>query len=392
MEIWKRNLYIMWIAEFIAIIGFGVILPFIPYFVQELGVTDKAQVKFFAGLAIALAPLTMALFAPIWGALADRLGRKVMVERAMFGGALIFFATAFVGDIYMFLFLRALQGCFTGTVAAANTLVASSAPRERAGYAQGTLQVSVYLGTLLGPTIGGVVGDLWGYRTAFLVTSALLLLGGVLVLWVEEHFVPITRERAMGGLPSDLRVILGMSSLVTVFGLRVISRLGDRILSPILPLFVQSLSPAGARVASTTGIILGASALMSAIGAIVLGRASDRLGARSVLFFCALASAGLYALQFFVTDTRQLLLGQSLVGFVLGGTLTSLSAMLAKLSPEGRQGAVYGLDASAMSIANFLGPLAGAGIAIVFGLPSGFLFAAAVLGLTGVLVARWLPN
>jgi DHA1 family multidrug resistance protein-like MFS transporter len=379
MESWKRNLYIMWVAEFIAIIGFGVILPFLPYFIQELGVTDEAQVKLYAGLALALSPLTMALVSPVWGVLADRFGRKVMVERAMFGGAILFFANGFVENVHVFLILRALQGCFSGTIAAANTLVAGSAPREHAGYAQGTLLVSVYLGMLLGPTIGGVVGDLWGYRAAFFVTSALLALAGILVFWVEEHFAPMARERAPGGFQRDLRLILGMAPLVTIFGLRVISLLGDRILTPLLPLLVQQLLPSGAKAAFTTGVILGASGLTSAIGAIVLGRASDRFGARSVLLFCSFASVGLYTFQFFVTDTTQLLLGQALVGFVLGGTLTALSAMLAKLSPEGRQGVVYGIDASAIAIAKFLGPLMGAGVAIGFGLPPGFLVCGGLL-------------
>ncbi|MEW5718760.1 MAG: MFS transporter, partial [Chloroflexota bacterium] len=357
----------------------------------ELGVTDEAQVKLYAGLAIGLSPLTMALVSPIWGALADRFGRKVMVQRAMFGSAITFFATVFVGDVHMFLFLRALQGCFTGTIAAANTLVASSVPRERVGYAQGTLQVAVYLGILLGPTIGGVVADLWGYRMAFLVTSAILTLGGVMVFWVEEHFEPATRVRLAGGLVRDLRVILGTAPLLSVFVLRIFSRLGDRILGPILPLFVQQLLPTVSKVASVTGLIIGASALTSAVGAIFLGRASDRLGARPVLLWCALAAALFNAAQYFVADAIQLLILQMLTGFALGGTLTALTALLAKLSPEGRQGVVYGLDASAMSIANFFGPLIGASIAIGFGLEPCFLFAAAVYGLTAAAVAKFIP-
>ena len=198
-------------------------------------------------------------------------------------------------------------------------------------------------------------------------------------------------SRLAGGFRSDLRVILGTASLLSVFGLRVISRLGDRILTPILPLFVQQLLPTGSKVASVTGLIIGASALTSAIGAIVLGRTSDRIGARPVLLFCSFVAAGFYAIQYWVTDATQLLLLQALTGFALGGMLTSLSALLVKLSPEGRQGVVFGLDASAMSIANFLGPLLGASIAVGFGLEPCFLFAAAVFVLTGIAVAKFVP-
>jgi DHA1 family multidrug resistance protein-like MFS transporter len=176
-----------------------------------------------------------------------------------------------------------------------------------------------------------------------------------------------------------------------VFAVRIILRLGDRTLSPIMPLFVQSLLPVGAKVASTTGLIMGASAATSACGAVLLGRASDRVGYRPVLLLCSFAAAGLYVPLYFVTDATQLLICQTLTGFFLGGTITSLSAMLASLAPEGRQGAVYGVDASAVSFAQSVGPMLGATAAIAFGLRPSFLFAAGVFFLGGLLVARLVP-
>ena len=149
---WQRNLAVLWIGELIAIAGFSVTLPFLPYYVQELGVTKLEQVVFWSGLLTTAQATTMALIAPVWGSLADRYGRKIMVERAMFGGAVVIGAMGFTRNVYQLAVLRAIQGMLTGTVPAAMTLVASSTPPERRGYALGLLQMAVYLGSSVGPS------------------------------------------------------------------------------------------------------------------------------------------------------------------------------------------------------------------------------------------------
>jgi DHA1 family multidrug resistance protein-like MFS transporter len=155
MENWKRNLYLIWVAELVAIAGFSVVMPFLPYYVQELGVTDLRHVELWSGVLFASQAVTMAIFAPIWGALADRHGRKLMIQRATFGGALVLTAMAFVHNVWQLALLRAIQGALTGTIPAAMTLVASSTPRDRAGYALGLLQMAIWAGASVGPLLGG---------------------------------------------------------------------------------------------------------------------------------------------------------------------------------------------------------------------------------------------
>jgi DHA1 family multidrug resistance protein-like MFS transporter len=391
---WKRNLYVIWAAELVAIAGFSVAFPFLPYYVQELGVTDPGQVEMWSALLFSGQAITMAIFAPIWGSLADRYGRKLMVERAMFGGAVLLCAMGFVRNVQQLAILRALQGCVTGTVPAATTLVASSVPRQRSGYALGLLQMAIYSGASVGPLLGGLVADAFGYRAAFWVTATLLFVAGLGVFFlVEERFEPSQQKEdsPAESFWQGLALVLRSRALLVMFGARLVVNFGSRTMAPILPLFVQSLMSAGERVASTTGLITGVRAATGALGAVALGQISDRIGHRQVLIACTLGAAALYAPQFLVTTPTELLILQGAVGVALGGIVASISAMLARLAPKGRQGVVYGVDTSARSVANSIAPMVGAAIASGLGLRFIFLcsagiFALAALGMAGLLV------
>jgi len=402
---WQRNLVAIWFAELVAIVGFTVVIPLLPLYVQELGVQGEREVRIWAGIIFSAHAVTMAIFGPIWGALSDRYGRKVMVERAMFSGALLIALMGLAQNVQQLAFMRVLQGALTGTVTAANALVATTAPRERAGYALGLLQMAIYAGASAGPLLGGLVADSFGYRATFWVTGVLLFLAasGVLI-FVREEFepvVPAADGRAAANvdrLPlrhrvwSRLAPVLGSPSLLGILGVRFLMRLGARLLGPVLPLFIQHIAPADARVASLTGVISGVGAAAGAVGALWLGRLGDRMGYRTILVACAIGSAVCYVPQYFVNDPGWLLPLQAGTGLAMGGVLASISASLVRSAPEGQEGIVYGVDASVVSVANAIGPMAGSALAAWLGLRAPFLFAAGVFGLAGVATVRLLPG
>lgn len=394
---WRRTLAVVWVVEFIAMIGFSMVIPFLPLFVQEMGVTDDAQVKLWSGLLLSGQALTMGLMAPVWGGLADRHGRRLMLLRATFGATVVMALMGFAQTPLQLLILRVIQGALTGTVPAATTLIASVVPRERIGFALGLLQTGMFAGVSIGPLIGGVVADTLGYRYTFFLTGGCLFLSALgVLLWVHEDFSPAEHKPGTPRSPwwqGLVEVVRGRGPLVALV-VRFLSRTGTRTIGPILPLFVLALMPPESAVgaATMTGLVTGVNAIASSLGAVVLGRMSDRAGYRRILLFSTVAAGLIYLIQGAVTTTAQLIVLQFFLGLALAGTVSTLAALLARLVPEGRQGAIYGLDTSIVSGANALGPMVGSAIAVAMGNRAAFALAGGLLLASAVVVAWLVPR
>lgn len=362
VKTWKRNLRVIWIAELLAIMGFSSTFPIYAYYIQYLGVEENLVAR-WSGLVISASSLSMGIMGPIWGALGDRHGRKVMIIRAMFGGAVIIGLMGFVQSVEQFFILRFIQGALTGTVTAATALVASVTPKERLGETLGRLQLAIFLGQAFGPTTGGFVADTLGYRATFWLTAGYLVISGTLVLTlVKESFTP--SEEALQGtiwqrMREDVAVIFAGSLLGLVLGLRFALRVGLRMSSPTVPLIVQELLPAGTLIGSASGLLTTISGISSAIAAPLIGRVADRRGGRDLLMAGAFVAAAAMIIQGTAGNYWLLLLGQAMVGIGIGGTLSIISAYIGKMAPEGRVGTAFGLDAMAVSLSGAIGPALG---------------------------------
>jgi len=373
---WRRNLYVIWLAEFVAMVGFSAALPFLPYYVQELGVTAPGQVEIWSGMLYAAHAVTMGIMGPVWGSLGDRMGRKLMVTRAMFGGAMFLGAMGFVSSVRQLLVLRILQGAVTGTVGAATALVAAGTPKEQRTHALGLLQMGIFLGASFGPVLGGVVADVWGYRAPFWVTGALLAIGGVLVAVLVREVQGAASKGEVGSFQGNVRTVLRSAGILPAFGVRLLVRTAYRMADLVLPLFVQALMPAHARVSSLVGLVASVRMAASATGSVAMGRVGERVGLRRVLMISIAGCVVSYSLQSVASSFQQLLVLQALAGLSMGGILTSLTAILSRCAPDGRQGTVFGLDGSVMSVANAVGPMLGGMIAATWGVRAPFTTAA----------------
>ena len=389
---WQRTLYAVLFAQFVSAVGFSSVFPFLSLYVQELGTNTGLSIEFWAGMAFSSQAFTMMIASPIWGAVADRYGRKLMIERAMFGGAILLFCMGLVRSAEGLALLRAVQGLVTGVVSAANALVAAVAPRERSGYALGALQMGFWCGTALGPLIGGFIADTWGYQAAFYVTGVLLAVAGV-VIWLG---IPEVRGMgAQGGARGFMREwwkILSLPGIGLTYGARSLTWLARTMLAPIMPLFVQALIPHSPHLNTYTGLMVGVASATGTVSAIYLGRLGDRVGHRRVLVTSAMAAGVFYLSQSFVTHVWHLLVLQALAGVAIGGIVPSISALLNGYSQPGKEGAVYGLDNSVQAAARTVAPLAGTAVASWMGLQAPYAVAGFLLFVTAALAARWLPG
>ncbi len=393
---WKFTLSVVFIAQVLSAVGFSMIFPFLPLYIDELGSAGGHSTELLAGLVISVQGLTMMFTAPFWGAVADRFGRKKMIMRAMFGGGVTLAMMAFVQSAEQLILVRALQGLVTGTVSANNALVASVAPRSRVGFAMGTLQVGLWAGVAVGPLLGGVLADLFGYSMPFLLTAALLSVGGFIVLLgVSEDFTPPPHQAhfAMGAMVRGWRDILATSGVSLLFFMRFLAGLARTVIIPIAPLFVVTLVASDTASSNTyAGLVMAASAATSTLGAVYLGNLGDRISHRKVLLYSAIAAALLYLPQAFVADIWQLLFLQGLAGFAAGGIVAAPSALLSRFTSKETAGAVYGLDNSVISGSRAAAPLVGASVAILLGMRGTFFAAALVFALIALVTWYLLPS
>src|SRR5437016_2437230 len=263
----RRNLFAVTAASFIGFTGFTLVMPFLPLYFNLLGVREVGRVAMWSGLSLGVTPALTAILAPFWGRLADRFGRKIMVERSLASFVVVMAATAFVTRPWHVFALRAVQGLFAGYGALTLTMAADSAPEGRMGQSIGTVQTAQRLGPALGPVFGGSIAAIVGLRRGFLVAAAFYLMALVLVfLMYDERIVhahappPAEKGRAV-----TFRNVLAFENFLlmagVIFGLQFV----DRSFGPILPLYVAELGTAASRVALVAGLLFSITAGAGAI-------------------------------------------------------------------------------------------------------------------------------
>lgn len=391
---WRRTLYAVWFGEILALVGFSSRVPFLPFFLGDLGVTDVAGQTLWSGAINASGAAALAITSPLWGVLADRYGRKPMLMRGLFGGAVCVALMGFATEPWQLLVLRVFEGSMTGTVAAAAALVATSAPRHRMGYALGMVQTAVFAGAAGGPLLGGFIYDWGGARVAFWIAGGMLFAGGVVVaLFAQEHFTRAARVTLEANESRWQRLrassaFLVSAAMLTLFAAFFVVRMIAMAMQPIIPLFVAQLSPDNPDVATVAGIVLGAAGFTSALAAAYFGRLGDRIGHRRILGVSLLMSGVLYLPMAFVTSPWHLALLQGLLGVAAGGLIPSANALVTHLTPHDRRGAIFGITAALSGLGGFVGPLLGAILATAISFRATFI-AAGVLTLAIALLVIW---
>ncbi len=382
---WRKNLYVIAFAEFLAIAGFTIINPFLPLYLQQFGSFTSKEAAFWSGIAIGGGSIAMFLSAPIWGIVADRLGRKPMLLRSLLGGAIIVGLYILVSNVYVFIGLRVIQGIFTGTVAAASALVATVTPRDKIPFAMGILMGAVYAGNSFGPLMGGFLADSFGFTTTFMVTSGLLLTGGLLVLFsTQEHFVPPAKEQRVS-LVSTLRLAIS-PELLPLLVVIIAINMGPQMISPIITLVISEINPGG-DVASAAGMAFALMGVIASVSSFVISRINKRFSLKNILIFSCLVTGLLYLPPMWSHTITQIIITVGITGLLVGGTIISSNSLISFSVPIEKQGIAYGLSQSATALGRGLGPIIGGGLAPLIGLRPVFGVIAGIFVLVGSLSA-----
>ncbi len=340
-------------------------MPFISVFVEELG-APKNQVEFYAGLAVSTTALASAIMSPIWGSLADRYGRKPMMVRASAVMVISMGGLAFINNVFWLILLRILTGMFAGYVPNSTALIASQVPKEKTGYALGTLSTGLVAGTLIGPMLGGFLAEVVGMRLVFLIVGFLLFLVTIVTyFYIKEDFTPIKAGEEMS-LGEVFHQIRDKQIVLSLFVTSMIIQMAAQSVVPILTLYIRYLGQTE-NLLFVSGVIISVLGVSSMVSSPQLGKLGDKIGNHRLLLMALLYSFIMNWLNAHATTPLQLGIFRFFYGFGTGALLPSVNSLLAKLTPKEGISRIFSFNQTFMYMGSVLGPMLGSGVATYLG-------------------------
>ena len=385
IEPWRRNLFAIAVAQFIALGGGNLVFPFMPFYVKDLGIKDPGQIALWSGLLGTATGAMLFIFSPIWGSLADRFGRKPVLLRAYVGAMITMTLQGLAQNVWQLVVLRALQGIFVGTIPAATALVAAGTPKARVAYALGMLQMAVFISQFAGPLAGGFLAATIGFRPTFLATGGFYVISFLLVFFmVEEDFVRPTKEER-GGFVENLRVVIDRRPLLLLIVVVFFLNAGPSYARPLIPLLIESFHGASNEEA-LAGVAFAALAASSAIAAYASSRLSQRFGYRNALAVITVCAGLAYFPVTIATNVPTLIASVAVIGLFTGAMMPIANALIDGWAPPNRQASAFGLSGSALALAFAVAPLSGGVVASAASLDAAFVVIGSIVSAVGVLI------
>lgn len=372
---WKRTLVVLWCANFITMAGMSLVIPFLPLYIETLGIHQVSSLEQWSGWVFSAQFVMSFLTQPLWGALADRHGRKAMLLRSGFGMGIITAMMGLVTAPWQLLGLRFINGLFSGFISMAVSLQASVTPDEHSGRALGILQTGNVAGSLMGPLLGGVLAEAFGYRHVFFLTGSLLLASSIFVIVFVHEAKVGTAERVR---PSRREAMTALLPLVPVFIATFTTQLGMMSIEPIVTVYAKTLWH-GSHLAIVAGFVVAMTGVGNLIGSPLLGRMGDKIGQRKVLIIALCMASVAFVPQALAHGITLLLIGRFLLGLFVGGMIPSLNVLVKKIAPLHIQATAFGYNSSGLFLGNLLGPLLGSTVASNFGIRNVFFVTMGVL-------------
>jgi MFS family permease len=390
---WRRNLVVCVFGSFTTLVSLSMLLPFLPLYVRQLGVSSQAAVIQWSGIAFSATFLGTAVTAPIWGRLADRFGRKPMLVRAAIGMAIVMSLIGVAHNVYELVALRLVAGLVGGYASASTVMVGTQAPRERAGWALGVLSTGALAGNLVGPLVGGFLPGWIGIRGTFFAGGAMIAVAALCTIFVVKEDFNAQRDAkrrvqqvSSANASPVKRANAGVVAALLVTAMMVL--LANMSIEPIITVYISSLHVDAAHLARVAGAVMACSALGSMLTAARLGSLADRIGSWRVIIGCLLLTGLAMIPQAFVTHWWQLGGLRVVMGMTLAGLLPSIGKLARHSVDESSTGRLLGWLQSAQFSGQVIGPVIGGLIGVHMGLHAVF-FATGALLVACAGLAQW---
>lgn len=391
---WKRNLYVLWFLQAITPMGFTFTFAFFPLFFQQLGVEEPSKAALWNGVSGWVFGAAMAVFGPFWGIVGDRFGRKRNLIRATLLAGLILTPAGLVQTPGQLVLIRFLTGALAGVSSTIMALVGAGTPRSKLGFALGFMQSALFLGTTIGPLVGGMIFDSYGMKMAFVATGSTLLLAAFLGLMLVQDRTDPTRNirqiTGKGGHPiPELWRLATSRRMLPVLTIIFLGNLSQMIVLPVVPLIVASMDYS-ANVATASGVILTCVGAASVISSVGTGQLTTKYDIKKIFISWCLIGGLLYLAPYFFHGYWQMAFALTLVGLFQGGIAGSANALMAFASPPNLYGSSFGAAQSAVAMALAFGPLIGGFASVALGLDSVYIIGSATFIITAFVGIKFL--
>lgn len=380
----KRNVGIMWFANFFVAGSMTMVLPFISLYIDSFGNFTDSYVQTWSGWVFAVTFITAFIFSPIWGRIGDKYGRKNILIMSATGLAVSVLLMGFATSVWQLFLLRFIMGVFTGFIPMSQALIATQTPKEDAGRVLGTLQTGSVTGTLMGPLLGGIIADVFGYGAAFKLVSFTIFLSAVLVLLgIKEMKMTITskEEKTSYTAKEVIKHIVQSPVLLIVMLTSALVQIAHFSIQPILSLYVAEINGI-ANIAFFSGLAFSAAGLGNLLFARRWGILGDKIGYIKVLIILLFMAGIVYFPIAFVASMWQLLIFRFLLGIAIGGVDPVRMAFIRQEAPVSMQGEVIGYNTSLRFLGNMIGPALGGVLAGLYGISSVFFVTSGLLIIT----------
>ena len=358
-----RNVWIITISMTILAVCYTMIIPFLPIYLLELGVS-KDDVALWSGLVFGITFLIAGIMAPIWGKIADNKGKKRMALRAGFAIAVSYFLIGLVTDQYQLLLGRAFVGFANGFYPAAMTMVSLSVDEKRVGRALGIFQMGLILGNVIGPFLGGAVESVVGMRPVFYVSGIAVFIATLAVLFfVKEPRIAskkvedTTATKQKTSLREDFKAVSEKPVLVRLLWIFFFMQCAIMMLQPILALYVGDMQGTMEGAAIISGTILSIGGLAGALTTNLWVRIGERRGYFRTISYCMIGSGIVLLLQSLPVGIWWFGVLQVLIGSCIVGINPSLSAAVTLNTEPGFRGRMFGMTTTAQQFGSMVGPV-----------------------------------